>query len=730
MTQLLPNGKQQFIDINGKPLVGGKVFTFEVATNTSKLTYQDSALTIPNTNPVILDARGQCAMYGSGSYRQLVQDATGVQIWDQVVLDPGGAASDALIALKADLANATDPTKGASLIGYNNSTVYKKLQERIDVTDHWLAGDTNWSNAIDRCIALAQSATSSNTPANFVVPRIWFPRTGDPTGAYAIERPIFCTLPMQFDGDGARIYALATFVGKTIPLQAGGTEVNSSMIIYLNGNKLNVAGTLRWRAQVGRGLIIDCADIAGNGIYIERMPYSNINPVIRGCLHDGVQIGPYCWGMNLDSIVIESFSDFGIHFLQDSACNGMSIKNPKIWGQFKTPQAGILFDASAEANGVSVSGGFIEKMDYGVLIAAGNGPMIFDGVDFEQCTFANIRASSAVYTGQKIGPIDVLNCFLNSNTAATGKIYADWAIINVEGCRMFPGSYDFQTDTAGRGVINARNNLYMAGGVVGIVPGTTICFEDSLDGSKKVWNYQPQKVAAFIAAWDLRNYQYRDNPTLQSSGLSFNSFYVGGATGQYVSRSEWFISEYQFVTNPAVLNKRIGVALANDSGQNSFQPSVNNTTTLGAPGALWTTVYAVNGAISSSDARMKTEVRPLAERETSAAAQIGKEIGAYNWLHSMDEKGDAARLHIGLTVQRAMEIMDSFGLDPFGYGFICYDKWDAIEPKAGDSEKGIEDFPGRDAGDSYGFRYDQLSLFIAAGLEARMAKLENQQNGE
>lgn len=109
MTQLLPNGKQQFLDINGKPLVGGKVYHYTVSTLTPKATYQDIGQTIPNTNPVILDARGQAAIYGTGNYRQVLTDATDVQIWDQVIPDASGS-------LISDLADTTDPTKGISLI--------------------------------------------------------------------------------------------------------------------------------------------------------------------------------------------------------------------------------------------------------------------------------------------------------------------------------------------------------------------------------------------------------------------------------------------------------------------------------------------------------------------------------------------------------------------------------------------------------------------------------------
>lgn len=81
---LLPNGKQQFLDINGDPLVGGLVYFYIVNTLDPKDTYQNQALSILNTNPVILDARGQATIWGSGNYRQILKDAAGSTIWDKV----------------------------------------------------------------------------------------------------------------------------------------------------------------------------------------------------------------------------------------------------------------------------------------------------------------------------------------------------------------------------------------------------------------------------------------------------------------------------------------------------------------------------------------------------------------------------------------------------------------------------------------------------------------------
>lgn len=84
---LLPNAKAQFIDSTGKPLVGGKVYFYIPNTSTLKDTYQDSAQTILNTNPVVLDANGQAIIWGVGTYRQVVYDQYNNLIWDQITED-------------------------------------------------------------------------------------------------------------------------------------------------------------------------------------------------------------------------------------------------------------------------------------------------------------------------------------------------------------------------------------------------------------------------------------------------------------------------------------------------------------------------------------------------------------------------------------------------------------------------------------------------------------------
>ena len=49
----------QYFDASGDPLVSGKIYFYESGTTTAKTTYADINNTIPNTNPVLLDASGR-----------------------------------------------------------------------------------------------------------------------------------------------------------------------------------------------------------------------------------------------------------------------------------------------------------------------------------------------------------------------------------------------------------------------------------------------------------------------------------------------------------------------------------------------------------------------------------------------------------------------------------------------------------------------------------------------
>ncbi len=123
MATKLPNGKQQFLDpTTGRPLAGGRVWHYIPGTSTLKDTYQNSAGSIANTNPVVLDAYGSAAIWGNGAYRQVLFTAAGNQIWDQetssgisAAMDPVTSASTLSAAQTAfGISPAMQPVVGAS----------------------------------------------------------------------------------------------------------------------------------------------------------------------------------------------------------------------------------------------------------------------------------------------------------------------------------------------------------------------------------------------------------------------------------------------------------------------------------------------------------------------------------------------------------------------------------------------------------------------------------------
>lgn len=102
---LIPTPVMQFFDSNGDPLVGGKVYTYAAGTSTPLATYTDQGGATPNANPVILDSRGEAAIwFGGSSYKLVLKTSVDVLIW----------TADNVTAALASLAAST----GSSLIGF------------------------------------------------------------------------------------------------------------------------------------------------------------------------------------------------------------------------------------------------------------------------------------------------------------------------------------------------------------------------------------------------------------------------------------------------------------------------------------------------------------------------------------------------------------------------------------------------------------------------------------
>lgn len=203
---VIPNGKQTYLDRNGKPLANGKVYYYIPNTTTSKPTYQDINLSIPNSQPVVLDTSGRALLWGTGQYRQQVFDQNNNLIWD-VTTSVGDSTGGTTATGDGDLVGTIKPWAGTIapnqyMFAYGqtlNRVTYAALFTAIttavnvncvngsptftgltDTTQFWigqdvevscvLTGHSTIASKTSTSVTLASNATSSqNTTATFLM---------------------------------------------------------------------------------------------------------------------------------------------------------------------------------------------------------------------------------------------------------------------------------------------------------------------------------------------------------------------------------------------------------------------------------------------------------------------------------------------------------------------------------------------------------------------------------
>lgn len=126
--------------------------------------------------------------------------------------------------------------------------------------------------------------------------------------------------------------------------------------------------------------------------------------------------------------------------------------------------------------------------------------------------------------------------------------------------------------------------------------------------------------------------------------------------------------------------KNAGYGPIDIGGGGSVRPITDNGTSCGTAGRRWSEVFAGNATINTSDERLKQDVAELTAAEAAVAQALKGLIRTFRWKDAVAEKGDAARIHVGVVAQHVIAAFEAQGLDPFRYAMVCHDAWEA-EPE-------------------------------------------------
>ena len=128
----------------------------------------------------------------------------------------------------------------------------------------------------------------------------------------------------------------------------------------------------------------------------------------------------------------------------------------------------------------------------------------------------------------------------------------------------------------------------------------------------------------------------------------------------------------------------------------------DNAIDLGNSSYRWDDIFATNGTIQTSDRNEKQDIEDLSEAELRVATAAKGLIKKFRWIDAVQEKGDDARIHVGIIAQDLKAAFEAEGLDAGRYAMFTSDTWT-------DEETGEERT-------RLGVRYPELLAFIIGAL--------------
>ena len=354
-------------------------------------------------------------------------------------------------------------------------------------------------------------------------------------------------------------------------------------------------------------------------------------------------------------------------------------------------------------------GVYTSQRDGGILLID-TGSCVISGGQFGKLTIEAGTSPAGVNGGITLGARILGDVTVElSNAVFTGNQFSTKTITFALGTSNH--YLDTSNITSAATIVNNGNSNSTIIKSVGTGSPAGIILQYGSDAFNSTIEYSDNEIYVQDASLNLANtksLRIADTSGVYQNAISLSSsddWAFGADTGaNFASISSGSGGIYSVVNSASVTQTWSG----------AFWPVPDGSVNLGGPSNRWNTVYAITGTINTSDLNEKQDIADLDATEKRVATALKGMVKKFRFKDAVAQKGDNARIHVGVIAQEVEAAFDAEGLDASQYGIFCYDEW-GESPDVMDAEGNILS-PYADAGHRYGVRYEELLAFIIAAI--------------